>query len=392
MIRDQFNNDDQMAFVVGPRQVGKTTTCKSLVDNCFYYNWDNQNHRKIILRGPDAIAEELALNILSDNKKCIILDEIHKYSKWKTFVKGLYDTYKDRVRIVITGSSRLDVFKKGGDSLMGRYFLYRMHPLSIAELSTHTIPEQEIRTPGYIGPEDFENLFTNGGFPEPFIKNNLRFTTRWKSLRKQQFFKEDIRDLTKVRELGQIEILADLIRLQSGQLTNYSNLANKINVSVDTVTRWIKILESLYYCFSIKPWSKNISRSLIKEPKLYLWDWSWIDNRGSRIENFVASHLLKAVHFWTDIGFGDYDLYFLRDKEKREVDFMVTKNNNPWFLVEVKSASNKSISKNLVYFYNQLNAPYAFQASFDMEYIDKDVFSVKGPVIVPLRTMLSQLI
>jgi hypothetical protein len=175
-------------------------------------------------------------------------------------------------------------------------------------------------------------------------------------------------------------------------LTNYSELAKKIHVSSETVRRWIETLKALYYCFSIQPWTTNISKSLLKEPKIFLWDWSLAEDKGQRLENFVASHLLKAVHFWTDRGFGDYELYFLRDKEQREVDFLVTKDKKPWFLVEVKSSSHQGISKSLYYFQEQTGAPHAFQVAFDLPYVQKDCFSHKKPLIVPATTLLSQLI
>jgi uncharacterized protein len=168
-------------------------------------------------------------------------------------------------------------------------------------------------------------------------------------------------------------------------------MANAVNVSVDTVRRWIAILENLYYSFTIKPWFVNVKKSLIKQPKVYLGDWTLCQDVGARNENFIASHLLKAVHYWTDTGQGDYELFFLRDKMKREVDFLVTKNNNPWFLVEVKT-SKESLSANLQDFQRQINAQNAFQVTFNMDYVDRDCFEEKEPIIVPTKTFLSQLI
>ncbi len=172
----------------------------------------------------------------------------------------------------------------------------------------------------------------------------------------------------------------------------YSNLANKIRASVDSIKRWIQILESFYYCFTIKPWTKNITRSLLKEPKIYLWDWSEIDETGPRTENFIASHLLKAINFWTDSGLGKFELYFIRDKNQREVDFIVTKNNKPWFLVEAKHSHNAPLSENLAYFQKQTKALHAFQVAYDMDYVDIDCFSCSSPIIVPAKTFLSQLV
>lgn len=395
LIKEHFKNHKQMIFLSGPRQAGKTTVslmAKEFTSQFSYLNWDNLDHRKIVLEGVKSVAGFAGLDKLTLEEPIIGFDEIHKYGKWKTFLKGFFDTYKEKVKIIVTGSSRLDIYKKGGDSLMGRYFPYRLHQLSIAELQRVELTDKEINEPFKSRSEDFEKLLKNGGFPEPFIKNNPRFLNRWKTLRQEQLIREDIRDLSRIQELGQIEILAEILKHQSGQLTNYSSIAKKVNVSSDTIRRWIKTLQSFFYCFSVQPWSKNIPRSLIKEPKIYLWDWINVEEEGSRVENLVASHLLKAVHFWTDCGFGQYDLWFIRDKEKREVDFLVSQDKKPWFLVEVKLSSKGGISKNLVYFQDKIKAKHAFQVVFDMDYIPRNCFKYTDPIIVPAQTFLTQLV
>ena len=395
IVIEHFKSNQQMLFLSGPRQAGKTTVslmAKELTDQFSYLNWDNLDHRGIIVKGVASVASFVGLDKISASKPLVVFDEIHKYGKWKTFLKGFFDTHKKRVNIIVTGSSRLDLYKKGGDSLMGRYFLYRLHPLSVGEIARVDLSNKEINQPLSIEATNFNKLLKNGGYPEPFLKNNTRFLNQWKTLRQRQLIEEDIRDLSRIQELGQIELLAEMLKHQSGQSTNYSSLAVKINVSVDTIRRWLKTLQSFFYCFSIQPWSKNIPRSLIREPKTFLWDWVDVEDEGSRYENFIALHLLKAVHFWTDRGFGAYDLWFIRDKEKREVDFLVTKNQKPWFLVEAKISAKPSLNKNFYYFQKQIQAKHAFQIVLDMDYIDKDCFSHKEPIIVPARTFLSQLI
>ncbi|MEA3347225.1 MAG: ATP-binding protein [Candidatus Auribacterota bacterium] len=395
VIKEHFARFQQMVFLIGPRQAGKTTVslmAKEFSSQFSYLNWDNLDHRKIILDGVNSVACFAGLDKLTSEVPIVVFDEIHKYGKWKTFLKGFFDTYKGKVKIIVTGSSRLDTYKKGGDSLMGRYFPYRLHQLSMAELEQVNLSGKEISKPFQSKSHDFEKLIKNGGFPEPFIKNNSRFLNRWKTLRQEQLIREDIRDLSRIQELGQIELLAEILKHQAGQLTNYSSLANKVNVSSDTIRRWIKTLQSFFYCFTVQPWSKNIPRSLIKEPKTYLWDWTGVDEEGSRVENLVASHLLKAVHYWTDCGLGQYTLYFIRDKEKREVDFLVSKDKKPWFLVEVKLSPKSGISKNLTYFQDKIKAKHAFQVVFDMEYVSKDCFKHTKPIIVPARTFLTQLV
>jgi len=396
IIKEHFALCDQMLFFAGPRQVGKTTvslTAKRLTDNFNYISWDIKEHRQTILHGQKAVAAFAKLGVTSVHKPIIVFDEIHKYGGWKNFLKGFFDLYRKKTRIIVTGSSKLDVFKKGGDSLMGRYFPYRVHPISVAECLSDKLSDREVSAPRPLDAISFQNLFEFGGFPDPYIKANKMFAKRWRSTRYQQLFYEDIRDLTRVKELAQFEMLAEIIKNQVGQLTSYSSLANKINVSSPTVKEWLKILESVYYCFSIKPWSKNVSRSLLKEPKFYLWDWSHIYGKeGAKTENFLASHLLKAVHFWSDRGFGKYDLYFIRDKDKREVDFVVTKDNKAWFLVEVKSGNHSRIGKNLIKFHKEIGTRHAFQVIFNMDFINKNCFEYHDPVIVPVKTFLSQLV
>ncbi len=395
VIEEHLSENRQMLFLVGPRQVGKTTTSLEVSEPYkyhFYFNWDIQIDRLKIVEGPDAIAKEMNLDTLRKSIPVVVFDELHKYAKWKIFLKGFFDKYSKHVHIIVTGSARLDVYKAGGDSLMGRYFSYRLHPLSVAELVDPTLKKSEISPPKKIDNKQFSNLLEFGGFPEPFLKGTRQFYNRWRRTRNQQLFEEDLRDLTKIQELGQIQVFAEVLRQQVGQLTSYTELSKKVNVSIDTIRRWLEILKSFYYCFSVQPWSKNVTRSLLKEPKIYLWDWSCTTNSGARAENFIASHLLKAVHFWTDRGLGEYELFYLRDKEKREVDFLVVKNGTPWICVEVKNSSNGSPSKSLYYFQEMLKVDYAVQVALEMDYVDHNCFESSRPLIVPVKTFLSQLV
>lgn len=358
----------------------------------YYFNWDNDDHRNLIIEGPQAIAREARLDEMRTTLPILVFDEIHKYRNWKRFLKGFFDTYEKKCRILVTGSSRLDIYKRGGDSLMGRYFLYRLHPLSIREIVDPRLNNREIQNPQEIVSADYEALVTYGGFPEPYLKRNKTFYNHWKRLRIEQLFREDLRDLSHVQEIGQMQLLADILLEEASHSLNHSMLAAKIKVSLPTLLRWIELLKNLYFCFTIQPWSKNLSRSLIKEPKIYLWNWALIDDPGARLENFVASHLYKAVQFWTDRGLGEYGLYYLRDKDKREVDFLVTKDKKPWFLVEAKSSGKQGISRWLYYYQEKLKVPHAFQIAFDLPYVDRDCFEFQGPIIVPAKTFLSQLV
>ncbi|MYD77472.1 MAG: DUF4143 domain-containing protein [Gammaproteobacteria bacterium] len=275
---------------------------------------------------------------------------------------------------------------------MGRYFPYTLHPISVAECNGIDVGGLVNRQPSKIDEDQWQSLWNFGGFPEPFFSADSTFHKQWLSIRSEQLFRDDLRDLTRIQELGQIQALAHILSSQVGELTSYTYLSKSVRVSVDTIRRWVPILEAFHYCFRVKPWFNNVARALRKEPKYYLWDWSQVQDPGAKAENLVASSLLKATNFWTESGKGMFDLHYVRDKQKREVDFLVTRDRTPWFLVEVKSSSKVSLSSSLHYFQDQTNAKHAFQVAMDFDYVERDCFEFQKPVIVPAKTFLAQLI
>ncbi len=390
LLQDHLATHRQMAFVAGPRQVGKTTVCRALASEGGYFNWDDPADRKTILAGRDAILASVGTDRLSDRVPVVVFDELHKFAKWKMFLKGLFDSAADRVRIVVTGSSRLDVFRRGGDSLMGRYFLFRMHPFSAGELADPSIPECPRSTTRPVEDRDWQALLDHGGYPETFTRRDRRFDNRWQSLRLRQLVREDVRDLTRIQDLDRLELLTDRLEAYSGSSLQYSTLATELAVTVDTIRRWITTLTSLHFGFLVRPWFKNVAKSLRKEPKWYLSDWSRIDDPGRRVETLVACHLKKAVDTWEDCGFGRFELRYLRDKDKREVDFVVIKNKSPWFLVEVKS-DDQGLSPHLRHFQDQIGAPHAFQVVLSLPEVKADPFQRHDPIIVPAKSFLPRL-
>ncbi|MGN0877024.1 MAG: ATP-binding protein, partial [Kiritimatiellia bacterium] len=258
-------------------------------------------------------------------------------------------------------------------------------------LVSSAIPDESlVHAPLPIADDDWQALLRFGGFPEPFTSRDVRFQKKWQRLRAEQLLREDIRDLTRTTDLDLIERLARLLANRSGEMLVYASLAREINVSEPTVKTWVSVLKSLYYGFEIRPWFKNIENSLRKTSKWYLRDWSAIEDEGRRNETFIACHLLKAVELWTDIGLGDYALYYIRDKQKHEVDFLVTKDGKPWFLVEAKS-SETSISPVLGKVQAAIRARHAFQIVVNMPFVNANAFDFTRPVIVSARTFLSQL-
>jgi len=390
ILLQHYQTGDEAIFLCGPRQVGKTTIAAHLQKYytlSTYLTWDSPSDRRKILEERIPFLETNNLE-----KPLVILDEIHKYQDWKNLLKAIIDKHKHHINFLVTGSSRLNVYRRGGDSLMGRYFLYNVHPFSVAEI-VHGDGEwnEEIRPPKEISQEAWNNLLLFGGFPRPFLAGDQRTFHRWSRQRLERLLQEEIRELVQIHQIKQMEMMCLMLTEQAGNLVSYTSLANSIRVSDQTVRKWMGTLDEFYYCFTLQPWFQNVSRSLVKNPKAYLHDWSAITDKGRRYENFIAVHLLKAVHFWTDCGFGHFQLHYLRDRDQREVDFLITRDHKPWILLEVKSSPSEPLSQNLLHFQAQLNAPHVFQVAMEAPYVDYNCFTINKPVTVPAKTFLSQL-
>ncbi len=382
----------QMAFVSGPRQVGKTTVCRHGADA--YLNWDSADDRRLIQKGADAVAKAIGGDKARSGRPKVVFDEIHKDRRWKGFLKGFFDVYADRKKlgVVVTGSARLTVYRRGGDSLMGRYFLYRMHPFSVAECLRTSTPADVVSPPAKIGDADWNALLRHGGFPEPFLARSPAFTGKWARLRLDQLTGEDLRDLGAFRDLAGLDRLARILSERSSVQLNLSELARDLQVTAETSNRWVAALEQLHLGFTLRPWSKDIANSLRKEPRWFLRDWSGVSDVGRRAETLVGCHLLKAVEGWTDLGLGSFELAYLRTKQGQEVDFVIIRDRKPWCLVEVKQSAS-DLSPSLAFFQERTKAPHAFQVELDAPYEAVDCFAHRGrPLRVPARTFLSQLL
>ncbi|MBQ7189842.1 MAG: ATP-binding protein [Kiritimatiellae bacterium] len=377
-----------MAFLTGPRQCGKTTLAKTISDR--YFTWDDLATRRLVAGDAAGLAAAAGLGVANVRRPVITLDEIHKFPRWKTFIKGFFDIYEDRMRLIVTGSARLDIYKRGGDSLMGRYFLYHMHPFGVAELVRTELEIQETHTPRPIEDADWDALWEHGGFPEPFVRRDRRFTLRWRKLRREQLFREDLRDLTKIADIAGIRILSELLLSRAGNQIVTASLAREIGVAETTVKAWKATLEYFHEGFSVRPWFRNIENSIRKTPKWYQCDWCEVADEGARFENLVACHLSKSVDAWNDLGLGDFALYYIRNKAKEEVDFLVAKDGRPWFLAEAK-ISDATPSRALAVMQKRTGAAHAFQIVRDLPYTEVDAFSFHVPVAVSARSFLSQL-
>jgi len=359
---------EKMVFLAGPRQVGKTTLARDIIgkklSSC-YFLWDKIAQRTQALQGE-----------WPSDKKLIILDEFHKFRKWKSWIKGEYDTLKTNYRFLLTGSARLAVYRRGGDSLQGRYHYYRLHPFSLAELEGKIYsqkPGQELEFFNFNN-KNFELLNKFGGFPEPLQKQNEKHLRRWHLERIEKIINEDVRDLTLIQDIGNLTLLSKLLIDRASSICSINSLAEDLHVHFNTISKWIYILEELYYCFRLSPFFSKKILSVRKEKKIYLWDWSQVEEVSLRIENLVAQHLLKFCHYLKDAEGWDVDLYYLRDQTGREVDFLVTLHDQPWLAIEVKQ-NDTELSRALLYFKEKLKIPYCYQLVLkdDQDFIKNDI-------------------
>lgn len=311
--------DRKVILLSGPRQVGKTTLTRGLFPNHEYFNYDLAEHRLLLREKQWPRDTEL-----------VIFDELHKMKNWKSWVKGVYDVESIPPRLIITGSAKLDIARKMGDSLAGRHLLFRLHPFTMRELKGKLSAH-----------ECFERLLTVGGFPEPFLSGEVAFYQRWKRSHVDVILRQDLLDLENVRQITAIETLIELLRTRVGSPVSYQSLARDLERNSTTVKRWLTILENLFIIFKVTPWHRNIARALLKEPKYYFYDNGQVlGDNGKKLENVVACALLEAAHRREDLFGEKVGIHYLRTKEGRELDFLVTLSSTPKLLVEVKWADD----------------------------------------------------
>ena len=323
--------EKKIVLLSGPRQVGKTTLSKDLYPDYQYLNYDLVEHTKIMLKKE-----------WDRDTSLLIFDEIHKMNKWKAWLKGIYDVEGVRPRILVTGSARLETFTNVGDSLAGRYFSFRLHPLDLKEIIRNnetTVNEREV----------IDKLINFSGFPEPFFAGNKKFYNRWQKSHLDVILREDFLGFLNLKDISKLKLLIDLLRDRVGSPLSYSSLANDLQTSHHTVKSWVELLEKLYIIFRVTPYSKNIARSILKEPKYYFYNNAFVrGDEGVKFENLVACALIKEVHAQTDLNGLESNLFYLKNKSGNEIDFF-TVVDNEYSMIEVKNRDS-TISKNFEIF------------------------------------------
>lgn len=363
--------EKKMVLIAGPRQSGKTTLAKKILKDemggnaeAFYLTWDAAEDREKIIR-----------ERFPAGKGLLVLDEIHKYSRWRQVVKGLYDKRKHELKILVTGSGRLDYYRYGGDSLQGRYHFYKLYPFSFDEIKNAS------STP-------VDDLLTFSGFPEPLLSRNERDARRWSREYRTRLIYEDLNSLENVKDVALLEQLAIRLPDLVGSPLSINALREDLQVSHQTVTRWLNMFENIFLSFRIYPFGPPKIRAVKKEAKLYLYDWTQIQDLGIRFENMIAFHLLKWVHFQQDYNGIDMELRYFRDVTRNEVDFVVLQDGIVRQLIECK-VRTREINPALRMLKKRLPDADAIQVSLEgeEEYVDKD-----GILVTTAEQFLTQLI
>lgn len=355
----------KISLISGPRQCGKTTLAKNLFESIAYLNYDLAEDRLNISKA-----------YWPRNTDCIIFDELHKMPDWKRFIKGIYDTEGNNPRLIVTGSANMETFTKVGDSLAGRYFHYRLHPLDLKE-ATHLWNEDKKLV--------FNHLMNFGGFPEPFLTGETRFYRRWQKTHLDVILKQDFLDLYAVRSIKSIELLMHLLKSRVASQISYQNLANDLQVDSKTVKSWIGMLENFYLIFKITPYHRNIARSLLKEPKVYFFDCARVEGEGEKLENLVACALLKEIHFLEDTEGVTGSLHYLKTKDGDELDFLIVVDGVPVVCFEVKT-SDDTPSKQFRLFKKQLDIKHCVQLVLNLK---REFDTADGIAIRDLISFLS---
>lgn len=337
-----------MRFITGPRQSGKTTLAKQKLkregSEKLYYLWDLRNVRKRYKDKELFFTQDLPPS--ARKKHWVCFDEIHKITKWKNILKGVFDETEEHYRFIVTGSSKLDIARKAGDSLSGRYFSFRLPPLTLREISREPmLPNSDADALKHIidsmdkkpaNQDILETFIAFGGFPEPYLKQSKAFLNKWAEDYLDRVIREDIGSLTKIMDRDRIYDIYRILPEMIGSHISENSLASLTESNPHSVKNYLRRLEDFYLCFRVPPYSKNIKRALIKSAKWYLYDWTRIKDEGKRFENYVAVELLSMINLMEEESGIPHRIFYIKDKEKKETDFLILRENSPWMLIEAK--------------------------------------------------------
>lgn len=374
---EKLSNDKSMILISGPRQSGKTTLSRHIQktrQNSEYFNWDIISNKQKIINDPTFFT---SINRTDTSKPLVIFDEIHKYKNWKNYLKGIYDEFYLEYDFIITGSGRLDLFSKGGDSLAGRYFMFNLFPFTLSELSPNKVSDlSDLKSDFILNDQKqtgiiWQQLKNTGGFPEPFTKGTQEFFNNWSQTYITQIIREDINSISHIKNISTLELLYSCLPSKIGNPFSLNSMSKDLQVSFDTVKNWLMLLETVFLIFKISPWTQKISRAILKEKKYYMYNYAEIPTESAKFENMIALELLRAITLKNNAGLGRYSLHYVRNKDGQEVDFLITDKNNPVLLIEAKLNATAP-ADSLLKIQSQLNVPAIQLVEKDNVFIKKE--------------------
>jgi len=252
---------------------------------------------------------------------------------WKSWLKGVVDGRAPDQQILVTGSARMDTFRQSGESLAGRYYRLRLHPLSVREWC-----EQMSVLPSTA----LSHLLVRGGFPEPALAATDADAQRWRNDYFAGLVREDVLEFSRLQEVNAMRLFAEMLRSRVGSPLSLASLARDLYLSSVTLSKYLDILQALFIVFVVRPWHHNIARATLQAPKVYFYDTALVQgDDGIRFENLVACHLLKMVQWQQDTAGQAVDLHYVRTKDGAEVDFCLSAGDTLTHLVECKLSDAK---------------------------------------------------
>jgi predicted AAA+ superfamily ATPase len=336
--------DRKLVVLTGPRQVGKTTLARSLMTRfapAQYLNWDIGDDRAILQRAS-----------WDRRSRLLVMDEIHKMPGWKGWLKGVVDGREPEQALLVTGSARMDTFRQSGESLAGRYFAWRLHPVCVREWCAHSA----------VSPADaLRHLMRRGGFPEPCLAESDELADRWRAQYYTDLVREDVLEFSRLHEITTLRLFLDMLRARVGSPLSLASMARDLAVAPNTLKRYLDILQALFIVFAVQPWHHNVGRALLQAPKVYFFDTGLVrDDPGARLENAVAAMLLKHTQFRRDSLGKETGLHYIRTKDGAEVDFALSEEGELTHLLECKYA-DAALHRPLLRFAEQFAATEAVQ-------------------------------
>ena len=349
----------KMVFVTGPRQAGKTTLSKAILAEL-----NQTSSTQTTLAGSQYLNYDVAVDRAIIEKQAwdqrcamLVFDEIHKMPLWKNWLKGVYDGRPDAQRILVTGSARLDTFRRSGDSLAGRFYSYRLHPISVREWCEHAQVDPDVA---------LTHLLQRGGFPEPCLAENDNDAQRWRRDYFDGLVRNDVLEFSRLQEVQAMRLFVELLRRRVGSPLSLASIARDLHIAPTTLKKYLDILEALYIVFTVRPWHKNIARASVQAPKIYFYDTGLVQGgAGAIFENLVATSLLKHVDFLRDTQGKETSLHYIRTKDGAEVDFAINEGPDLTDLIECK-LSDSAVSKALLRFADEFPNAKAVQVIRDL--------------------------